>query len=75
MPWRRGGRAAGEDLGMAEESVLDRAGPGFIIAMLAVVMVVIVFLVIRGNGSWGEVSPERTVAASPAHGEGGEGQH
>jgi len=55
---------------MADESILDRTGPVFIVAALAVVLVVIVFVVIRGNANWGEPSPEEVVAPTSVGGEG-----
>jgi len=47
---------------MKDESFLDSAGPIFIISALAAVMVLVTFLMVRGNGDWGDVTHHAALA-------------
>ena len=48
---------------MKDESFLDSVGPVFIVASLALFMVLMTWVMVRGNGDWGSTEPPAVSAA------------
>jgi hypothetical protein len=48
---------------MKEQSILDSAGPVFIVTCLAAVLVVATWIMVHYRGDWGSGTPEAVVTA------------
>jgi len=51
---------------MKDEAFLDSKGPIFVISALLAVMVLVSWLMVRGNGDWGDVTHHAAVADAHA---------